>query len=95
MLLVAFHSATHHYRAKTFRGLCFAMMILYHFLVTIWPRVWWRARSWSSLVATGYCLLLWWLVMIYRETGMVNSALAAFVAAFKTTDLWYLQKSTI
>ena len=93
ILALSFASATHHPRILDLRVLCFGITLCYHLLVTLWSRIWWRARLWNSLVVLGYCLCLWWLVLIYKDAGEIPLGLTFFCAAFKSVDIWLVRNN--
>lgn len=88
MLLMAFVVATAHERVRALRLLCFAITLLYHLLVTLWARVWWRNRSWNSLVVLCYGSCLWWLVLLYMDVGIIPMGLVMGCAIYKSLDIY-------
>lgn len=93
LLMISFVLASHHPRVQPVRILCFLLTVFYHVLVTIWGRVWWRARLWNSLVVLGYCSCLWWLLLIYKDSDYVPLVMTFFAAALKTTDVWLVRNT--
>ena len=95
MLVVCFGYSIHHPRVVNLRVFCFLLTVLYHVLVTVWCRVWWRARLYNSIVVVAYVVLLWWLVLIYKDAGEIPLGLTFFVAAYKTVDVYLVFSTTI
>ena len=87
-LLVALVHANNATRTANLNLFCFSLTVLYHSLVTVWCRVWWRARLYNTLVVVLYVLILWWLVLLYREAGTAPFVIAFLVASYKSIDIY-------
>jgi hypothetical protein len=91
-LLMSFAFSVHSVRVSGLRVFGFLLTVSYHTLITLWTRLWWRARLWNTLAVICYVFCLWWLVMLYKDAGQIQLALTFFCACYKSIDAYIVYK---